>query len=189
MHLIEPHLHAVVQDVAHVGQVAGVGLPCQILAGVLEGVGVVTAIVHHVALAHIQGGQIGQLIVPLHGGHTAGGIVIGIVATGNVVPLVVVRVDKDPLVVIVDVDQFGIAGTATVPPVAMPTGDVGATVADVRRTIVGGLGQGQGNDQDGKQSEFHIAFVAINTQRRSIAWIVWQCVYKGLIGALLIGRN
>jgi len=177
VHLVEPHLHAVVQDVAHVGQVAGVGLPGEVLAGVLEGVGVVAAVVHHVALADVQGGQVGQLIIPLHGGHAAGGIVAGIIPTGDVVPLVVVRVDKDPLVVVVDVDQLGIPRTAAVPPVAVATGDVGATVADVPRTVVGGLGQARNNHQNGEHGEFHIHFDSIDNQRESIWWPDRQCAY------------
>lgn len=157
--LIEPHLDAVIEDVAHVGQVAGVCLPGQVLSGVLEGVGVVAAVVHHVALADVEGGQVGKLVIPLHGGHATGGIMVGIVSASDVVALVIVRVDKDPLVIVVDVDQLRVSGAGAVPPVAVPAGDVASTVADVPRAVVGGLGHSQDHHhQDCEQSELHGAF-------------------------------
>lgn len=102
VHLVVPHLDTVLEKIGNVDLLTGGGLPCQILSGVLEGICIVTAIVLHGALEDIQLGKIGQLIIPLHGGHATGCFVVGIVASCNVVTLLVVLADQQRLVLVIN---------------------------------------------------------------------------------------
>lgn len=136
-HLIIPHLHTILETVGNVKIRARAGHPCQILAGVLEGICVVAAIVLHGALQHIQLGQVGKLIVPLHGGHAAGLVVVGIIASGDVITLLVVGVDQQRFVLVGNLDQACIL-TIAGPLMVVTARNVIASATDTGGTIIRG---------------------------------------------------
>jgi len=69
--LAVPHIDAPLHVVGNVQRIV-VAHPGQILARPVEGVCVVASVVAHRTALHVQGGQVGQLVVPLDGGHPAG---------------------------------------------------------------------------------------------------------------------
>lgn len=85
--LIPPHFYGGGQQFLDGAScsIARVAYHSQVLATGLKLVRVVASVVLHLALAHIEGGQLSQLGTPAHGGHSSGWLVFGQLAQGQIV--------------------------------------------------------------------------------------------------------
>lgn len=114
LHLVVPHVHAL-DGVGSLIEGIEVTNPGEILSRPVEGVRVVARIVLHLATLDIQGGQVGQLIVPLDGRHAAGGAQFAITTAGDEVAMQIVLCHNRLLVAVGQRQQGAIAWTAGVP--------------------------------------------------------------------------
>lgn len=107
--LIPPHADGGGQQFLDVASccIATVANHRQVLSTGLELVRVVAGVVPHLALAHIEGGQLGQLWAPAHGGHSSGWLVVGQPAQGQIVAPYVVQAHHMLSLVQIQFDELG----------------------------------------------------------------------------------
>lgn len=116
--LVVPHVHGA-DGIGGCVQRIEVADPSQILASPLEAVRLAAGVVTHLTASHIEGGQIGQLVIPLHGGHAAGGTQFAFPAAGNEITILIVLVHDHVPLGSREIDQSSVAGTSRAPSLAI----------------------------------------------------------------------